>query len=71
MKSLVKNLGFTHFETVENPVTHVSNPSVFIKSEVAIALKHPIIPINPVKVPNFPTKELPVEKEVLSLAVPQ
>lgn len=52
MESLVGNLEFTHFEKVENLVKHVSNLSVFIKLIVAIALK------NPVKVPNFTTKEL-------------
>ncbi len=56
MESLVGDLEFTHFEKVENLVKHVSNPSVFIKPIVAIALK------NPVKVPNFTTKELSVEK---------
>ncbi|WP_176542515.1 hypothetical protein [Bacillus cereus] len=47
MKSLVENLGFTHFETVD-----ISNPSGFI---VAIALKHPIISINPATASDFTT----------------
>lgn len=59
MKSLVEDLGFTYFETVEIPVTHVSNPSGFI---VAIALKHSIISIKPATAPDFTTKELLVEK---------
>ncbi|TKH12664.1 endonuclease/exonuclease/phosphatase family protein [Bacillus wiedmannii] len=70
LKSLVEELGFTHFETVENAMTDADNSSVFIKPVVAIASKHSIISINPVKVPDSTTEELPVEKDFKFSRIP-
>ncbi|MDA2439866.1 endonuclease/exonuclease/phosphatase family protein [Bacillus cereus] len=70
LKSLVEELGFIHFETVETPVTDIDDPSVFIKPVVAIASKYPIISVNPVKVPDSIMKEIPVNEDFKFSRIP-
>lgn len=70
LKSLVEELGFIHFETVEPPVTDIDNPSVFIKPVVAIASKYPIIAVNPVKVPDSITEKIPVKEDFKFSRIP-
>ncbi|MFF2884821.1 endonuclease/exonuclease/phosphatase family protein [Bacillus toyonensis] len=62
LKNLVEEIGFTHFTTVESPVTDIDEPLVFIKPVVAIASKYPIISVSPVKVPDSITEEIPLRK---------
>ncbi|PEP87433.1 endonuclease/exonuclease/phosphatase family protein [Bacillus pseudomycoides] len=61
LKNLVEEVGFTHFTTVETPVTDINKPLVFIKPVVAIASKYPILSVSPVKVPDSIIEEIPVE----------
>lgn len=70
LKNLVEELGFIHFETVETPGTDIDNPSVFIKPVVAIASKYPIISVNPVKVPDSFTEEIPVKEDFKFSRIP-
>lgn len=70
LKSLVEELGFIHFETVETPVTDIDDPSVFIKPVVAIASKYPIISVNPVKVPDSIMEEIPVNEDFKFSRIP-
>lgn len=70
LKSLVEELGFIHFETVETPVTDIDNSLVFIKPVVAIASKYPIISVNPVKVPDSIMEEIPVKEDFKFSRIP-
>ncbi|MEB9613447.1 hypothetical protein P4J23_25995 [Bacillus cereus] len=62
LKNLVEEIGFTHFTTVESPVTDINEPLVFIKPVVAIASKYPILSVSPLKVPDSITEEIPLGK---------
>ncbi|MEW9576771.1 hypothetical protein U9K47_15705 [Bacillus toyonensis] len=62
LKNLVEEIGFTHFTTVESPVTDINEPLVFIKPVVAMASKYPILSVSPVKVPDSITEEIPLGK---------
>ncbi|PEJ02825.1 endonuclease/exonuclease/phosphatase family protein [Bacillus wiedmannii] len=60
LKNLVEEVGFTHFTTVESPVTDINEPLVFIKPVVAIASKYPILSVSPVEIPDSIIEEVPL-----------
>lgn len=49
LKTLVNELGFEYFETVDVPKTSKSNPLVYVSTTVAIASKYPISNMQEVK----------------------
>jgi len=51
LKELVKNEGFTYFETVESPTVDTHNNFVYVKPVVAICSKYPITLLKPLN--NF------------------
>lgn len=50
LKSLVNELGYTYFETVDVPKVSNNNPLIFVSTTVAIASKYPITNMQEVKV---------------------